>query len=689
MTRFQHLDFSEFKMVPGEDPMELSTDMEKRFLGDEDVDIDLSLDGRSPYAQEDEYMLEDDHFTNDQRLHDGQQGGNDDEMADEIEATTEDMDRIQEDQRRDNLQDADEFDILVDDEELQDVEDTVLFSDGTTSLPSTFLCPVAEPSQQPTPSQLPAQYSFKHADGTYFEVSHPDEAERHTVDFKHAYAREPLQDTDITTTTTELTDTTVFTTDIPEQTFFQEQPSPSQVAENSFAGFSTEALVGSESIAHPSLLVQEETEGEEADRDRHCKGSSIYNELRRGSPNRNVKYDENVAEQTISKDHVEPETQRGIQSANRDTPCSNPDELGTETGDLGAAVESFEEQGKDSAPEDSGSFHDRHPLHPVIVVYQESEILLFPSHEEEQARTYFLEDESLASRTIQSLLGACRLVLADSINEDEELELKITSLGLEICEVSLVNPKMISIPLVLMLSKTSIASTTTSLTQIIEVYLKLQHNDGLDDPDPLQMSLTRKLSFPHRLKFLYSAVAGGTGFLEVAQSSKAEYKRMSEFPEESEHNDDHLQGKAESFGSEAVGAIEDERTLTEANDWKVNDFHAPRSGTNDHQELKPAGPTIEPTSHEHTVEDKGRQAKSEAASEINTPKEDSRPENLTRGNSTQSQQDEVQTSSDAALHTESFHEISTAKNESKSPASSTLRGGSSDSASGRLYVWSL
>jgi hypothetical protein len=442
MTAFQHPDFPEFKMVPAEDPMELSTDMEKGFLGDEDIDIDLSLDGRSPYAQEDAYMLEDDHFTNYQRPHDGQQGGNDDEMADEIEATTtEDVDRIQDDQSGDNLQDADEFDILVDDEELQDVEDTVLVSDGTTGPPSTFLYPVGESSQQPTPSPLPDQYSSQPADGTYLEDQHPDETEGHTVDVKHAYTHGPVQDTDITTTITEPSDSIVFTTDILEQTFFQEQPSPSQVAEDDFAGFSTEALVGSESVTQPSISTQEEMEGEEAGHDRHSKGSLIRNELRHGSSNGNLKYGENVPEETIAKEHTEPETQIGMQSKDRDAPHSNPDELGTDTGDLDAAVESSEEQGKDRAPEHRGSLHDSHSLHPVVVVYQESEILLFPPREEAQAQTYFLEDESLATRTIQSLLGACRLVLADSINDDEELELKITSLGLEICEVSFVNRK--------------------------------------------------------------------------------------------------------------------------------------------------------------------------------------------------------------------------------------------------------
>lgn len=78
-------------------------------------------------------------------------------------------------------------------------------------------------------------------------------------------------------------------------------------------------------------------------------------------------------------------------------------------------------------------------LHPVIVVYQDTEISLFPPLEQgrEHTDTYFLHDEQMAGESIKNLLGACRSVLGDSITEQEELVVNIDDLDLHISEVSL------------------------------------------------------------------------------------------------------------------------------------------------------------------------------------------------------------------------------------------------------------
>lgn len=77
------------------------------------------------------------------------------------------------------------------------------------------------------------------------------------------------------------------------------------------------------------------------------------------------------------------------------------------------------------------------PLHPIVIHYQENEMSLFPPrHGDEQSETYFLHDEALAGSSICDVLKACRLVLADSIGEGEELIMNISSLNLEVSEVS-------------------------------------------------------------------------------------------------------------------------------------------------------------------------------------------------------------------------------------------------------------
>ena len=77
-------------------------------------------------------------------------------------------------------------------------------------------------------------------------------------------------------------------------------------------------------------------------------------------------------------------------------------------------------------------------IHPIMVMYQDNEISLFPliDLEEEHESTYFLQDERLASDNISNLLGACRSVLGESVDVQDELMIDIEELGLHITEVN-------------------------------------------------------------------------------------------------------------------------------------------------------------------------------------------------------------------------------------------------------------
>lgn len=74
-------------------------------------------------------------------------------------------------------------------------------------------------------------------------------------------------------------------------------------------------------------------------------------------------------------------------------------------------------------------------LHNVQVLYQDSEISLFPPKEDDLSETYFLEDEALADEPIGDLLNACRVVLGDHMGTEEELYMEIECLGLHLTEV--------------------------------------------------------------------------------------------------------------------------------------------------------------------------------------------------------------------------------------------------------------
>ena len=83
---------------------------------------------------------------------------------------------------------------------------------------------------------------------------------------------------------------------------------------------------------------------------------------------------------------------------------------------------------------------DTQPLHPIVVVYQGNEMSLFPpiDQDTEQSQTYFLDNEAYAVQGLGDLFGQCRSVLGDSISDEEELEIKISDLGLTITEVSFI-----------------------------------------------------------------------------------------------------------------------------------------------------------------------------------------------------------------------------------------------------------
>ena len=104
----------------------------------------------------------------------------------------------------------------------------------------------------------------------------------------------------------------------------------------------------------------------------------------------------------------------------------------------------FNDQSQSYEANDNGPEFDVYtntqPLHPIVVVYQGNEMSLFPpvDQDTEQSQTYFLDNEAYAAQSLGDLFGHCRSVLGDSISDEEELEIKISDLGLTITEVSFI-----------------------------------------------------------------------------------------------------------------------------------------------------------------------------------------------------------------------------------------------------------
>ena len=150
--------------------------------------------------------------------------------------------------------------------------------------------------------------------------------------------------------------------------------------------------------------------------------------------------------------------------------------------------------------------------HPIFVIYQDNEMSLFPSSDQghENTQTYLLEDEHLVNKRIQLLLGACRLVLEESISIDDDLEIAIGSLGLNVSEVS----ESCASPSDCMSNVAQSAADfpDCTLAQLVALHVQLHSNDGVEDAPPLYIQLYTKTRFLPRWSYLLGLLAEGKGF---------------------------------------------------------------------------------------------------------------------------------------------------------------------------------
>ncbi|GLA88530.1 hypothetical protein AtubIFM56815_002986 [Aspergillus tubingensis] len=163
----------------------------------------------------------------------------------------------------------------------------------------------------------------------------------------------------------------------------------------------------------------------------------------------------------------------------------------TETQDRSAEAQDVDHPVEREAPAT-----ERTPLYPVKVYYQDNEISLFPPREGDSSETFFLEDESLAFGSFGKLLGSCREVLREHIGDSEVLVVDVEALNIQLTEDSLHIDKV-------------------TLHQIVDLYLRLCHNDGVEEPEALYLSLSTRPTVAAELSSLSIAANEGKGLSEV------------------------------------------------------------------------------------------------------------------------------------------------------------------------------
>ncbi|KAI9668565.1 MAG: hypothetical protein M1831_001004 [Alyxoria varia] len=258
--------------------------------------------------------------------------------------------------------------------------------------------------------------------------------------------------------------------------------------------------------------------------------------------------DEHVAEPELDESE-QPDTGAGEEDDGHDDaegsydPKSDP-ALQNENVDPGSQIssDSHPNQRRTSNHYDSPEYKNEYADHPITLFYQDNEMCLF--HPREGDSMYLLGDPSLVHEPFKDLLAACREKLGGTVDESVELEIEAPSLGLRIGEDS------------------PYASSST-LIDIVEIYVRLSQNDGVEELAPLEVVLKVNKRFFAQFSFLRDAMADGRGLTEITQSGHDDVQQENEYEDVEQYG-------GESYNDDAGDAYDDnnaaEETAVENND---------------------------------------------------------------------------------------------------------------------------
>ncbi|KAI9890272.1 MAG: hypothetical protein M1814_004307 [Vezdaea aestivalis] len=163
---------------------------------------------------------------------------------------------------------------------------------------------------------------------------------------------------------------------------------------------------------------------------------------------------------------------------------------------------------------------DRLLLDAITLIYHGEEMSLFPPSEGESSKMYLLSDVSLSDKPFQLLFESIRQVLAESIDDDTNLELAFPRLGIKIFEAS-----------------DGISDFT--LNQMLDLFVELQANEELNPLTHLRLYLCCHQGLHSVMNHLRQVVREGKGLSELLHphsDGTADHKTP-DFQGESDHGD--------------------------------------------------------------------------------------------------------------------------------------------------------
>ncbi|KAF7187574.1 hypothetical protein HII31_11107 [Pseudocercospora fuligena] len=164
-------------------------------------------------------------------------------------------------------------------------------------------------------------------------------------------------------------------------------------------------------------------------------------------------------------------------------------------------------------------------LHPMTIQFGDHEWPLFKSRAQPDG---LLKDDNLVNVSLAELLSSCKQRLnqrlGDAVSNDQDLVLGFDRIGL-------------------MLMECSTHASAISLNDVLEVYINLYQNDGVEEIPRLSMTLTTQLKFTSHLKLLKEAAVAGTGM--------STYNRAHDQGDvDEEYDDEEDEGEREEDGQE-------------------------------------------------------------------------------------------------------------------------------------------
>lgn len=151
-----------------------------------------------------------------------------------------------------------------------------------------------------------------------------------------------------------------------------------------------------------------------------------------------------------------------------------------------------------SGEESSGTL-----IHPVLVDWRREQTYLFAPSNSDSSQTFLLTDCKFAQEPLFDLLRCCRDALGDDIEDGLDLVAYMPSFDITVSD-DIVDPP------------------NSTLAGLLDLYLALCQNEGLETPPPFEIHLSTKNNYASRLIHLFEACEQGKGLSEIQMVEEEE-----------------------------------------------------------------------------------------------------------------------------------------------------------------------